>query len=880
MKQALAEFRVRAKGLATLSGADRSEVIKRRILLPARKALGSSRQKLFELQQRWIGRTKGEASADLCFFKAKPRFRTPDTIIARLTALADHPERLQQFALAALNGANDPSSIITLASHPLSRAAMGKALASERKTRNSQIDQRILRSAQYAASFVAATALTGDDSALAHVRKRLPYNLSDRYQDILDSYGFTPAAQADAELRGMPISGLRQHKRHRLIIAENLSREQDLLPFLPGADRVTVIGLNDTFGKSQLPEYAKLPGVGEITVEHIRSRITRFSEDYIALHLKTRDLARQLATIMNDVPDIAPMDERPFLELALADMLFFLALKPAALSKLLEDTDFDHIVVTTQGHGPGASYLMTLASVPGLMQDPRVEIVSTSGSIELRAKNALVIEQLCTEPKRPPVLEAWLPDSARLTQPLLSSAKRNAARLPIPSKTSQKRVLVVTRASPAYDRATAQYVQSLSKDHQVGIHFLGRNATGLNSAMLSVDPGLPSKINLSILPERYNFTVSLAERWLTGKINLMMTNDRIDPMLRKVVVVNAKRLAGEVFYTYTLHSRTLDAYFERLKQAGTLPDLIVQSPGRPPLIARYAVLARRHGIPSLALEAHALDCRYSRYNKHFCDYYGVISTFFRDQAAGFGMSADRTFVIGSPRILRPQDHDLSTVRATARAGISKDFKHDFNDFAATVTFFGQPSAWDMVARVWRNTIEAARRNNIAILLKPHPEETRSRVQDYMSIVTQMGAENFVRLVSGPPDPIICASDMLLTGYSAAAIDAAVLGVPVIAAIDGDFEYPLPQDKIIGTVLTHSADELSDQLADFLRNPQSWQDRTEAFLLREPQFVAGYDKPLRDLAAKIMATPHAEAIRPLSDLPETTFLDEPHPTFPV
>lgn len=880
MRQALAGIRVRAKGLATLNRAERSEVLKRRILTPARRAVGTSRQKLFDFKQKWLGLTRGDASVDHRFFSAKPRFRQPETIIARLTTLSDNPERLRAFASAALYAAADPISVMLLAGHPLSRAAMGEALAEERTSPSAAINKRITDSAQYAAGFVAATALTGDDAALEHLRGRLPSSLSYRYQEILDSYGMTPSARADAQLRGMPASGLRTHKRHRLIIAENLSQEQDFLPLLVGADHVTLIGLNDTFGKSQLPAYADLPGVGEITVEHIRSRITRFSENYIALHLKTRDLVRQLAGIMDGAPDLAPRDERPFLELALADMLFFLALKPAAISRLLDDTAFDHILIVTQDHTKGSSYLMTLASVPELMQDPRVEIVSASPSVECRTSTSRVLEQLTTEPAIPNVLEGWLPDASTLTAPLMKVATTIAEGMPLPAATTRKRVLMLTRANTAYDRASAQYALSLAKDHQVGIHFLGRNAVNLHNAMYNADAELAREIAVDILPDRYNIGVPAMEKWLVGRINLMMTGEDIDPMLRSVILINAKRLAGEIFYTYTLHARAVDAYFERLKQADALPDLIVQSPGRPPLIARYAVLARRHGIPSLSLEAHALDCRYSRYNKQFTDYYGVISTFFRDQAAGFGMTPDRTFVLGSPRIIRPEGHDLPTARTEARAAIAEEFGHDFNAFAATITFFGQPSAWDMVARVWRNTIEAARRNNIAILLKPHPEESPSRVQDYMSIVTQMGAEGFVRLVSGPPEPIICACDMLLTGYSAAAIDAAVLGVPVVLVIDGDFEYPLPQHLIIGTVLTRSTDELSDQLADFLRNPSAWQDRTDAFLQREPQFVTGHDKPLRDRAAEIMAKPRSESIRELSDLPETTFLDEPHPTFPV
>lgn len=881
MRRSIGQFGVRLKGLASLSKNDRAKVVYRRLIVPFRDVTATALHRFFNLRVRIIARILGEADGDRYFFCSRPRFRTLRSVGLRLAKFSHDSARLKRFVTAGLRASDDPLVLPFLASHPLSREAMAAAMAVERSHPDPNVARRLAQAAEYGAGFVVATALTGDDHDLEAARKRLPRYADDRYCQFLDSFGTRfVSSTADPQLRGIPDSGMRPPTRHRLVIAEALQDGSRFLPLLSGADQVTLIGLNETFGKSDIVQLSNLSGVGEITVEHVRSRVTRFSPEYISLHLQTRNMATALADTIAEIDELVTAGEIPFLELALADFLFFQALKPAAIAALIADARFDHIVIATDEHDGSSSFVTTLSSIRGLIDDARVEVISISESIPRRLKTSKLLRSFLETAAPADIYLPPLPDRSELAEFLNSRAATSVACFAPPGVTDTSTILFATTPNAAYDEACAQYAGSLAADKPLLVHSIGRNSIAFYNFLVAKQPQALDRIRLDIVPDQYTAIPPALAQWLLARIHDVLSAFPVDDAVVTMARNAASRIAKEVIFSFVSHSRFVDAYFTHLGRANALPALVVVAPVRSPQVGVYCAAARRHGVPSLALEANALDSQYARYSKLQTDYYGVIAGYFRDQAGGFGIPRERTFVIGTPRIIRPEAYDLTASRQSARTQLATSFGCEFNSFSATVSYFGQPTAWDLVSKTWRSVIEAAKRNRICVLLKPHPEETPSRVRQYQSIVAEMDADDVVRLVSGSPADIICASDIVLTGYSTAAIDAAVLGVPVICVTDGPADYPLPQHQIIDTVLTRSADELAQEFAEFLKNPDILRKRVAAFLEREPQFVTGPDRPLRDLVAHIMALPPSEAIRKPEELPPSIFLDEPHPTFAV
>ena len=89
---------------------------------------------------------------------------------------------------------------------------------------------------------------------------------------------------------------------NRLVIVDSAADEEALALLLPGAEATTVIVMSDTFGKADLEKYRAWPDVGTLRIEHIRTRITRFSQEYIDLHEATAVLA---TSVSNRVGSIA-----------------------------------------------------------------------------------------------------------------------------------------------------------------------------------------------------------------------------------------------------------------------------------------------------------------------------------------------------------------------------------------------------------------------------------------------------------------------------------------------------------------------------------------------------------------------------------------------
>jgi hypothetical protein len=322
------------------------------------------------------------------------------------------------------------------------------------------------------------------------------------------------------------------------------------------------------------------------------------------------------------------------------------------------------------------------------------------------------------------------------------------------------------------------------------------------------------------------------------------------------------------------------AWCEKQKSFNQVPALAVVTSQRSAKLGMMCEAMRLFEIPSLALEPHGLNGNYCRYSKVTMDYYAVISSYFSATAErDFGIPSDRCHVVGTPRIVAPIDHNPEAARRAARDVLAEEQGIHFG--ARPVgAFFCQPSEWAHVEEVWRNILSACKRAGTDLLLKTHPEEAPARVARYLHVAGQLGMTNNVQLVSGKADCVIEASDFSLTGYSAAALDAAVLRKPVFCVTAHGKPYPVNQHLIAQAPLCNTSDELYNEIANLIAWPEDAAARSARFLAAEPQFVDGPESRLLTLVSEIVRLDRHVAMRPEQDRPKSLFLDGPFQEFSV
>lgn len=796
--------------------------------------------------------------------------------------LRNAPGAVDHFVRLAFRKSGDATVLLGLARNPGARGYLAPLLASNPPVATPFLLGRLRNSRDYAAIYAGVCALLLDRATaerFADDISGLNESLVDRTFHILDSMGTRPArAPQNPQFRSLLESGLGKPSSHRLVVAEAPSDLRAIAQLFADADEVTVLILNDTYGRAKFDEYAEVFGPVRITVEHIRTRISRFSEAYISIHEATKSAARLITGRLFGADGVASqlgVEDRFFIEVTLADHLFFQVLKSEALRTLLHLPDFDHIVIACQNQAPGSEFLRLLSSIDEVREDPRVELVSVSRSLAASARFGDCLRTVMFDFEPPRALPGWRPPVERLRENLQQKAGRLAETLPGFGQEGQRhRVLLATTNNNAYNTSTLHYLASLKQDHATRVAFCGANATPLLEGRSGTEVDMVQPIPTA-LAAGFPALVNWIRSWLID-----LADEIADPAVGRILRLRASRAASEGIIDPLVFGKVLDAWFERLASEGGLPDLVALTPARVPSVAAFAPLARKYGIPSLALEPHGLNANYARYTNILTDRYGVISEYFRAQSDGFGIPIARTTVIGSPRIIRPKGYDIAAARATARQRMASEHKSDFDRFRANLSYFCQPSDWTHVAKVWHNILTATEGLDTRIFLKTHPEEAPARIAAYFDVARACDAADRVEIVETDPTTAIEIADIVLTGYSAAAIDAAILGCPVVCVTDGEVDYPVAQHEIIDAPLVRSAAELRDEVIAYLDDRAAYNARATAFLAHNPQFVEGPDSRLTSLVKEILEGDRESVIRRPEDLPTSAFLSGPHPVFPV
>ncbi len=841
---------------------------------------GKLRRKTGLYLVRGIEKTMGSDRAHQVFWRLWPSARGWTSTENRLGLLAqENPAAIAQFVQIALARNTDPVVLMGFARSPHSRGVLAGILRDMSLTAENPVTDLIRNRQQYAATFVAVAQLLLDDAAadcLVGQAMALPRAIGDAFVQIVCAAGMrTVAAQGGLHLQGARDSGFRQPVENRLVIVDDYKDAEAVAHLFVGARHVTVLALTDLLGQADFSRFLGLGGVESIAVEHLRTRVSRFSEAYVANHEATRDVAQVIVGRLVDQPGLLAADQSTYVAVAIADFLHFQCLKIAAVTAMLDDPLFDHIVIGTARHVPASEFFRLLAGVPAIATDTRVELVSIARSMTPKLQFAACMDTLTGRPTLPETRVSWPTDLAVVQRQVQEQADTVADLLPLADAAAQ--IVVFTANNGAYNASTARYSAALAETHRVAIMHSGLRASPLQRALDDLG-GVAADIPITPIPGQFAQRMEWSRRALADLLWQVQRN-LPDTAASHILKINAERVMNEAIIPQLVLARAMDTWFIRLKTAGCLPEMVILAPARAAQLAALAPMARRFGVPSLTLEAHGLNANYSRYLKITTDYYGVVSDYFRKDAVnGFAIPADRIAVIGTPRLVAPMDYDPLQALIDARASLTEDQQIPFGDRRGTISFFCQPSAWSHVALVWQSVLLAAKGLNLDILLKPHPEETPTRQAAYLALATQLGMAAQVHVVTGPPAPVIAASDVVLTGYSAAALDAAVLQVPVICVTEGAVEYPVDQHAMIDAPLVRSTAELQAALAAILSDPAAARAHALQFLLREPQFVEGPDNRLRAFVADILANP--DRIRAVDTVAQSVFLDSPHPIFPV
>lgn len=866
------------------------ETVQRRIAAPlaarARNALRFALVRQTRIVDMLFGRRTGNA-----FFWRSPTIpKTWDHVERRMFALGSRdPAAIDDFVRLALAASDDFVVITNLARSSVTRAAMTGLIGGIDLAEGSAMARRIGASHALAAAIVGAgTLLLAPDEAqrlAARVRELVP-GLTEGYFALVDSLGARPASPPSSVMqRCLPGTGFRTGCRHRLIIAGGLEDQQSISLLFAGADRVTLYPMNDLYGKADFAG-VDLHGPGDnVSVEHARSRITRFSADYHRLHAETRAAAERTVARLVDADAEAAIlspEGRPFAELALADHLFFPALMVAAVRKLLEDEDFDHIVLALVGRKSDGDLVPLLAGLDELTRDRRVEVVSIARTAGDRGAFTAQLTQLLRRGRGENGSRYWGPPLAVASEDFDAAC---AAKMPDPPEwgvDGRPRVLLVSAPSRAYDTSSAAYRAALGRRYDTRTAFIGKSVVPLLIA--DADAASPASGGLFAIPIEMNRLTErpfLATRlWLGGLVRDVAAEFE-GTITGHLMRVRREQVVRNGLLSFLVFYRRSALWFARMEAAGLLPGIVVLTPYRDPYVAAMTAIARARGVPSLAVEPHGLNATYCRYNMIHADHYGVITTFFRDEAAAdFGIPEERCHVIGSPRLTAVADYDLAQRTAQARNAATRDHGIRFAEGAMQLVFFSQPSTWAEISAVWRILIEASAGTGAMILLKTHPEETPTRVAEYLAIAQELGAADRVTLWPGNAREAMECADLVLSAYSATVVEAATFRRPVICIANGDIDYPLDQHRVIGAPLVRDAATLAEALRAFIADPAPMRARAAGFLQREHHLVEGIEVGLARAVDGILAMPPEMALRSPQDLPESAFLKGPHRVYAV
>lgn len=847
------------------------------------------------------------------FWQVLPARQWKD-VETRLFALGEleREDLVRDFLRQYLYLGQGEATLLLLARSGRTRHILADLLRHEEYGPDSAMAARLRKSVQFSGNLAGAALYLLEAEQVTPLLERIAEiypNLPRAYHNLLDSHVLVPASQPSSLQGTVPASSTRKSARHRLIIVDTLRDPTRLSLLFADADKVTIFSPNDLYGKLPISDNQPLHfRPREITIAHPRSSITRFSAKYQALHDETRQVAQEMIDELERQGRHALAEAAPYVALHLADRLFYPVLSTAAFEDLITAEDYDQIIIAATGHVRHQDFFRSLASGVDLTSDSRIEFTALSPTGKSRAAflenvHRAFVPTGIDQPCAPNVKFMVRPLHEILSGTALTICSQAARMRRFPARTTPDvasdgaavveaptaagnlpRVLFVTTQVGAYNFSSACYLDILSRHYNTLTGFVGANVHAFFK-------GLPPHIlppPASAVQLLSNATVRGHPLLANALLNFVaQSRERLlregrSRICAHVMALRAEEVALMTLQGAYLHWMTLQHWFQEMADKGGLPELVVLSPLRPPLVGMAAAAARRNSIPSLALESHGLNATYCRYSLVGTDRYGVITSYFRDEAAhGFAIPAERVDVIGSPRLQAPVDYDAALAGAAARRTIADKNAITFSENETVITFFSQPSSWEQIADVWKVILEAVRDlSSVRLLLKLHPEEGPTRIAGFMALAEAFGMGQRVHNIVSTAIEAIEAADLVLACYSATVVEAVMYRKPVFCVINGEGEYPLAQHAVVDAPLLRDAAGLRSEITAFIADPAPFLQRAEQFLEREPQILTGPERPLTETVNAILDRPMVENLRPKTELPRHLFIEGPYRVFDI
>ena len=853
------------------------------------------RRKLLLRRQAWADNRSFEAG-NSWFWSHSNAHRWPE-IEDRLFTLAaqQKPILLRDFVRKTLKhySAVHCMALSLMARSGLVRAMLRDELLQADLDGKGDLARRMQRSTVFAADLLAAAAflLTEEErrgfQKLA--RTRLPRERAS-FSRLMDAEAFVLFEAPLPDTATVDLAPSRRPAKHRLIFTDGLKDMQRLSLLFEGAEKVTLIAPANLYGRSAAVEGIRLHArPAEIVVAHARSRITRFSAQYHALHEEAWRAAEEIVAEMEDLTGGALEEARPYAVLQLADTLFFPSLQFAAVEDYLQAPEFDQIIIASQEAKASAALLRYFASVPGLAENPRIEFVALQDQSARRAAFRDQVSQAFAEPLAElpevefPRLRRGVSGAGFMAE-LAADLKEVAAamrRFPAKQAGDKRRILYISTAVGAYNSSSAAWLSILDRNYALLTGFVGQDLRGFFASTPAEQMPAAGRIQLLAEAEAGHELLSEMAQAVLDRVRRRMILENRSPHVVKVLQESAAMVETKALLGSYRHWFLLRSWLQLMRDEGRLPEAVVISPFRPAFAAMAAAAARHFGIPSLALEPHGLTGAYCRYCKIPTDRYGVISGYFRTAAErDFGVPAGRVDVIGAPRLTLPAGRAPELAQQEARRVLAENNPGlRFDPDQVSVTFFSQPSHQAQMAEVWQSVVMAcAALPRISLLLKLHPEEGSARADMFRTIAAAEGMSDRLHLISGGASEAIEASDLVLTCYSATALEATIMGKPVFCIASGDENYPLNQNEVYGGPLYRDATRLQAALAAFLEDPGPARQRAARFIGEEQQFATGPEAPLIASISKLLEG--GGALRPAGELPGRLVLEGPFETYRV
>jgi len=664
-----------------------------------------------------------------------------------------------------------------------------------------------------------------------------------------------------------------------------------------GAERMTLLRYGDLYGRLDIEAIrAAAPGV-EITVEHARSRTGRFSQRYHAMHQATMQAAQEMtAALIAAAPwlgDLQPIDHgaRQSLVLSLGDALFFRALRMNGVLCALKDPAFDSVIIS---FGQRSDVYKLVFSEPSLTKDPRIMIGcwslsnNTRKNFPRKIRNIRLKTQDEAAPPGPAAFARTRPrshkaDVENVIQCLQSVGYPPRSRADA-TDPGRARIALVTSGNTAYLASAVATALHLERDFAVDVLWAYGRPQLLEDALQKAteDESPDSCLSQAAARLRGNAVrlqkENIGERsWIAFKaIFLTAMAEAAPAMLDRLRTDAAVRCAIECAVSDDLH-RVAFAIIYRLQKARMLMlaegyKAIVLCPIRESRNALFVTAARQAKTPSIAVEPHCLNAAYCRYGSIFADFTALYSDYFAEEyERHFGIPRDRSFVIGSSRLLRPKGFRSDDARRAARdrLGLGPDDPPLIAMPAQPMPALYGDHLCRMVVRAVMTLGRPAR-----LILKPHPEENSSDIARYRAIITQENGDDICSIEQGSITDVISASNIVLVCYSVTALEAAIRERNVAVIGIKGAEYPMQYDKILGVPCCHTVDQTRAVIAEALDLGSEAASGIARFQQRHPHlYDNGVHDRLNDAVRSVIRAGEA-GMRRAEDLPPTPFVQAP------